>query len=242
MYVRNIYKTMNKLQIAQKKKQFLIELKKSRGLIMTACVNADISRVSIHNWRHADKEFDNAIQDIIELEGDKVESSFKEHLDAKDLNAIFFYLKTKLKSRGYTERDNVANDDQPTREKKSKPLTGASVTKKINSRIKKFTDMMKEQGIYQSRFDEMIKLAATTSVKYDAVFAETMKADYKPYKTEISREGNERLIVNPIEGLLRNLAEQLQSQLRALGLNTDSKPIQAGDDSMADFMSQFDKE
>ena len=241
MCVRINYKTMNRLQISNKKKQFLAELEKSRGLIMTACVNAGVSRTTIFNWRHADKTFDEQVQDVMEMEIDKVESSLKEHLDAKDLQAIFFVLKTKGKSRGYSERDNVGDDSQPTKERKSKILSGSSLTKKVNSRIKKFTETMKEQGIYQPRFDEMIRLAATTSVKYDAVFAETMKSNYEPYRTEISREGNERLIVNPIEGLLRNLAEQLQSQLRALGLNTDSKPVQSGDDGMADFLSNFDE-
>ena len=233
---------MNKLQIANKKKQYLIELENSRGLVMTACRKADISRNTINRWRHSDPEFNERCQDVEEGEGDKVEFSLKKLLDADDLTAIMFYCKTKLKHRGYSERDNVGDDSQTVKERKSKVLSGSSLTKKVNSRIKKFTETMKDQGIYQPRFDEMIRLAATTSVKYDAVFAETMKSNYEPYRTEISREGNERLIVNPIEGLLRNLAEQLQSQLRALGLNTDSKPVQSGDDGMADFMANFDND
>lgn len=233
---------MNRLQIANTKKKFLQELANANGFIMTACDNTGVSRTTIFRWRNSDPEFDSAVQDVEERQGDKIEGYYHEHLEARDLTAILFYLKTKLKKRGYSERDNVGDDSQPPKERKSKILSGTSLTKKVNSRIKKFTETMKEQGIYQPRFDEMIRLAATTSVKYDAVFAETMKSNYEPYRTEISREGNERLIVNPIEGLLRNLAEQLQSQLRALGLNTDSKPVQSGDDGMADFMANFDND
>jgi len=86
-----------------------------------------------------------------------------------------------------------------------------------------------------------IRLAAATAAQYDRLYAETLKPDYQPIITQISREGNERQVVNAVETALQQKGEQLQSQLRALGLNVDAKPVKGSDDSVNDFLSAFNE-
>lgn len=103
-----------------KKKRFLIELAKSKGIISMACENTGIVRNSFYQWLKKDTAFKKEVENVNEQTIDFVEGQlFKLISGAKygdkivppDTAAIIFYLKTKAKSRGYVERQELTGKD-----------------------------------------------------------------------------------------------------------------------------------
>lgn len=111
------------------KKQMIEALKKSLGIVSTACENCDISRQTHYRWLSEDEDYKSQVEDITESSIDFVESKLFEKIDgitvqtinAKGLpviyeqapsdTAIIFFLKTKAKKRGYIEKQEI---DQKT--------------------------------------------------------------------------------------------------------------------------------
>jgi len=93
---------MNKMNT--NKKKVLDQLQKSKGTITTACINSGISRTSFYEYYNQDAEFRANVIDIQEASIDHVEGKLMEKIDEGDTTAIIFYLKTKGRKRGYSER------------------------------------------------------------------------------------------------------------------------------------------
>lgn len=92
----------------QKDKMKLLEsLKDSSGIITYACEKAGISRQTYYRWYREDPEFKARADDISELQIDVAEASLLKKIQKGDTAAIIFYLKTKGKDRGYSERREV---------------------------------------------------------------------------------------------------------------------------------------
>lgn len=92
----------------QKDKTKLLEsLKDSSGIITYACEKAGISRQTYYRWYREDPEFKARADDISELQIDVAEASLLKKIQKGDTAAIIFYLKTKGKDRGYSERREV---------------------------------------------------------------------------------------------------------------------------------------
>lgn len=95
----------------QVRKQAVIEaLQKSLGIVTTACINAGVSRSQFYEWLKNDKEFAMAVEDVEDLQRDFVEGKLLQNIKDNDTQSILFYLKTKGKRRGYTERTEVVAD------------------------------------------------------------------------------------------------------------------------------------
>ncbi len=101
--------TINKFDTI--KKSFPEILKKSMGIVSTACEKAGIHRSTYYNWRNSDKEFAIECDDVSEYAGDFVESQLLNNIKAGDTSCIIFYCKTKLKNRGYIERTETTGKD-----------------------------------------------------------------------------------------------------------------------------------
>ena len=96
------------------KKQLLIALKESSGIISTACEKCNISRQTYYNYMKDDDAFNEAVTDVNAYAGDMVEGSLLKKIKGGDTTAIIFYCKTKLRSRGYAERvEHAGVPDQP---------------------------------------------------------------------------------------------------------------------------------
>lgn len=106
------------------KKRMVEALKKSLGIVSTACESTEISRQTHYRWLAEDPEYKRQIDDISEDAIDFVESKLHEkingvsmvkHNDDGDVyyelapsdTAIIFFLKTKAKKRGYIERTEI---------------------------------------------------------------------------------------------------------------------------------------
>jgi hypothetical protein len=115
------------------KKAMIEALKKSLGVVKTACVVVGIARQTHYRWLEEDPEYKLATEDIGEEAIDFVESKLFEKIEGISVSqgiddqgkskvytvppsdtAIIFYLKTKGKKRGYIERTEFAGvPDQP---------------------------------------------------------------------------------------------------------------------------------
>lgn len=96
------------------KRELLIALKASLGIISTACEKAKVSRQSYYNYCRDDVDFKLAVDDIIDRTGDFVEGKLLKKIEGGDTTATIFYCKTKLKNRGYVERvENTGKDGEP---------------------------------------------------------------------------------------------------------------------------------
>lgn len=93
--------------IQRDKEKLLTSLKDSSGIVTYACEKAGISRQTYYRWYREDPEFRARADDISELQIDVAEASLLKKIQKGDTAAIIFYLKTKGKDRGYSERREV---------------------------------------------------------------------------------------------------------------------------------------
>jgi hypothetical protein len=106
------------------KKVMLKALSKSRGIVSTAAESANISRQTHYEWLKEDPEYKAAVDAINEATIDFVESKLMQLIDGPTREVVtqmgietikeppvtaaaIFYLKTKGKSRGYVERQEI---------------------------------------------------------------------------------------------------------------------------------------
>ena len=94
-------------QISEKKKEAFIEAyKRLSGNISASCKAVDVPRRTYYNWMK-DEEFRQDIESAYEQTIDWVESKLLKQIDSNNITAIIFYLKTKGKSRGYVETQDI---------------------------------------------------------------------------------------------------------------------------------------
>jgi hypothetical protein len=89
------------------KKRLLTALQESKGNVFIACINANVSRSTFYNYFNQDKEFKQQVNEINESAIDHVESKLMQKIDEGETTAIIFYLKTKGRKRGYSEKIEV---------------------------------------------------------------------------------------------------------------------------------------
>jgi len=108
------------------KKELLEALKKSNGIVSSACESVGLSRTTFYNYVNEDEDFALAVDEVNEAAIDFVESKLMEKINGITMlgksggdeedptytlppsdTAIIFYLKTKGKKRGYIEKTEV---------------------------------------------------------------------------------------------------------------------------------------
>lgn len=89
------------------KERVLEALDKSLGIVTTACANAGVSQTQFYEWKRTDAEFAEAVKAIDNKQMDFVEGKLLQNIKDNDTQSILFYLRTKGKSRGYTERTEL---------------------------------------------------------------------------------------------------------------------------------------
>ena len=96
---------MNKTE--HQKSAIIKALKKSLGVVSSACEDVGVGRTTFYQWLKDDPEFKEEVDNISELAIDFVESKLYERISQGDTTAAIFYLKTKGKKRGYVEKSEV---------------------------------------------------------------------------------------------------------------------------------------
>lgn len=230
-----------------KKIRFLDNLKAAGGIIYVACENTGINRSTYYKWRKEDPEFATAADEVQEAQIDFVESKLMGLINAGDTTATIFYLKTKGKKRGYSEKfptqsvpaepvpsvpELPAPDDAPGKE-------GKVVLKRIKNKKSYIVKLLKQQGKYTAELSMQVNIAAQLLVRTDMLADEIFNEGHRAVNVEISREGNERESISPKEKLYLDLVQQSQKALRALGMNTDAKERKTDNDGFSEFMKEF---
>lgn len=111
---------LNTLDIIKKK---LLEcLQESRGIVSEACKCAGISRGTFYVYMNSDPEFKEEVYQINEAAIDFVESMLLRNIEGGAETSIIFFLKTKGRKRGYSEKEPLI-DPKAEELSKSVPFT-----------------------------------------------------------------------------------------------------------------------
>lgn len=221
------------------KQSFLDALKGSKGVLQGACDALGIHRTTVQRWRKADPDFNDEVAAIMkDYQFDFVESKLMERIKGGDTAAIIFYLKTKGKNRGYSEK---AVPDAPEKAVPPEVLNKQvkATQKRIRAKKDYITKLLKKEGKYTSELTYQVTITAELIVRREVLQEEMCSPDYQQVLVEYSREGNRREQVNPKEKLFLDLTGQVQRALRALGMNTDAKERNNDKDGFGDFLEQF---
>ena len=101
----------NKIQ--HTKKALIEALIKTLGVVTSACEIVNIDRTTFYRYYKEDLEFKNEVDDIQNIALDFAESKLHNLINNENPAAVFFYLKTKGKQRGYIERHEQKIIDTP---------------------------------------------------------------------------------------------------------------------------------
>ena len=94
-----------------KKKALIEALEASLGVVSSACRAAEVGRTTYYLWRKEDPEFAKTCDEIENIALDFVESQLFKQIKNENTAATIFYLKTKGKNRGYSERTEITGRD-----------------------------------------------------------------------------------------------------------------------------------
>ncbi len=98
-------------RMSKQKEEFIEAFAKSLALISSTCRKVGISRPTFYNWYNSDELFAEQIDDIRELCKDSVENEIFKKIKDGDTAMIIFYAKTRMKDRGYVERQELTGKD-----------------------------------------------------------------------------------------------------------------------------------
>ncbi len=225
------------------KEKFIDELKKSGGIIFVACGNAGISRATYYRWLKSDKEFAEQCEEVIEAQIDHVESKLMALINAGDNTSTIFYLKTRGKKRGWSEKvPQEVQQTTPTAIPIATPVVEEKSTdfaRKVKSKKNYIVKLLKGQGKYTAELSMQVNITAQLLVRTESLADEILSEGHNVEEVELSREGHTRKSISPKEKLYLDFVQQSQRALRALGMNTDSKERKADNDVFGDFINQF---
>lgn len=88
-------------------KKILGAVKESDGLIINIASKAKLDRSTVHGYINDFPEVKEAIEEAKEKLFDTVESKLFEKIKAGDMTAIIFFAKTRMKHRGYIEKQEI---------------------------------------------------------------------------------------------------------------------------------------
>lgn len=240
-------KVNDKVNVTDERKNgFLEALERTGGIIAPACQNCGISRQTFYHWRDTDAAFATRVQDIIEAQMDYVESQLMSRIAAGDTTATIFYLKTRGKNRGWTEKQPPVVEISTHRSEETPTVVDVGANMEVKKRIKGKKDyiikLLKKEGKYTAELSMQVTITAQLLVQTDMLAESVMAMGSNIIDVEYSREGNERKSVNPMVKLYNETAEKAQRALRALGMNVDAKERKSDNDSFGEFMKEFSRD
>ena len=94
-------------ELTDKQAAFIEALKSKHGNISTSCEAANIARSTYYEWLDKSDTFRQKKEDAIEGLYDFVESKLMEQIREGNTIAIIFFAKTKMKGRGYVEKQQI---------------------------------------------------------------------------------------------------------------------------------------
>jgi hypothetical protein len=105
---------LNSTNSTSKKDLMLDALRKSLGIVTTACLNVGIDRGTHYNWLKDDPEYKAKVEALDDVVLDFAESQLHKSINNGSDTATIFFLKTKGKKRGYIEKQEIINTNLNT--------------------------------------------------------------------------------------------------------------------------------
>jgi len=96
---------------APEKEAMIVALNRALGNVSVCCKEVGISRQTHYNWLETDPEYAQAVMNINEKVIDNAEAMLNSSIMEGNVTAIIFFLKTKGRSRGYTEHYEITGKD-----------------------------------------------------------------------------------------------------------------------------------
>jgi hypothetical protein len=96
------------------KKRFLDALENHLGIVKDACIATGLSRTQFYKWKNDDPDFAAAVEEVEESVLDFVESKLLHNIRKGKEVSILFFLKTRGKKRGYSEKPEAEKDFKNT--------------------------------------------------------------------------------------------------------------------------------
>ena len=96
-----------RLSTVNKKRLMLNALKKSLGIVAFACKKTGISRTTHYSWIKNDLKYRENVEEIDATALDFAESALYKLIEKENAMAIIFFLRTRGKSRGYSEKVKI---------------------------------------------------------------------------------------------------------------------------------------
>ena len=109
---QNTKENVTDVTLSDKKENFIKAFKKKNCNVAKTCKDIKISRQTYYRWRKEDK-FKQACEDVEEGLLDFAESQLQTLIKNGNAIAIFFFLKTKGKKRGYVEKQEIESNIKP---------------------------------------------------------------------------------------------------------------------------------
>lgn len=92
------------------KKDLMLEaLRKSLGIVTTACLSVGIDRSTHYEWLKTDSDYKAKVEALDDVVLDFAESQLHKSINNGSDTATIFFLKTKGKKRGYIEKQEIIN-------------------------------------------------------------------------------------------------------------------------------------
>ena len=110
LLAKKLDKAHLKAKTDNNKKKLLKALTDTRGLVLTACNKANLSRSQHYVWMSEDEDYKASVDAINDMMVEGVESRLKDLIDEGNTAAIIFYLKTKGRDVGYGPTLKVDGD------------------------------------------------------------------------------------------------------------------------------------
>lgn len=101
--------------------------------------------------------------------------------------------------------------------------------------------VLEDRGQYTPDLYMMVEVAATLFTRISLLMGEILADGHSSVNVELSREGNERVVIDPREGLLLDYIKQVVAVAKMLGMSTESKTRgkDSGRSGFDEFMSDF---
>ena len=111
--LKEMEKELIEKPLTKKQKQYLEILKNKAGNISVACEKSGIQRQTHYDWMNTNLTLKKAVEDIHESLLDFAESKLMSNIKDGKETSLIFYLKTRGKSRGYIERQELDVSGDP---------------------------------------------------------------------------------------------------------------------------------
>lgn len=201
--------------------EFIKMLGRCEGQVKAACASSGISRATYYNWRKSDPDFGGRCDLVISAQKERERELRKAPVPVPCSQVA-----------DQPEADGIEVAVPVVEAERYRGPSAAELATRHEEFLRR---SMQEAGLWETAFAPQIRAAAKLHASIEILFSRLDR--YEPIQTELSREGNPRLVANPVHEMLRRQADTYTGILKSLGLNLESKAKPREEDTMGEFLN-----